>query len=228
MTKLRKKELKRVKALGKRLAKKGYVVTGDIEKLTTQQLRKIHSGLQLARTGVYTMSESEAERRISERRERKLKRNANRRVTQAVKRQLPNTGNRNNVINIADGSDTGFSNDGLNIQRLNVYSGSEASTQIDILLGIAEYGKYYTGRKSDKSAVDLINSNGSDISDTIKEARRLYGDEVLVKAIEDSEFHSVQELGRFVEKLVLAVYDKSMFTGSGFMNSLGERSAGVP
>ena len=211
MTNLRKKELKRVKGIINRLNKKGISIEEDITGWSTKELRSIHSGLELRR---------ELNRRKEESPSKKLARHK-RQVVRRVK-DMKYAGTK--VVDLIAGERTDWDNDGEHIQRLEVFSGTDATIQMDMLLGIAEYGKYYSGRrleytedKSGRTAVDYINDNGEEITNLIMEARRHYSDEVLVKTIEQSEHGSVRELGRMLEKLILAIYDRTSFSGGQYL-----------
>lgn len=101
-----------------------------------------------------------------------------------------------------------YNNSGTNIPRANVYSGSDASIQIDILLSIAEYGDQYRGVLGRTDSDELINNNGRILEKWINQARMKHTDEEIVANIEKKWQGGIQEFAKDLERLVLAVYDK--------------------
>lgn len=206
------RELRRIAQMMNRLEAKGYVRTGRQMNLTTRQMKNIKRGLDLVRRGFYELSDEQYWKNREVQREKKAKAHI-----KSVARRSKDLEAKDTARNLmSEGADVGFNNDGLNIPRLKTFKGSEASIKIDMLMSIAFYGEYYTGRKTDKSAVQYVNNNGRMLSDLIERARKTHGDEALVAAIEDSEYGSVEEFARFLEKFILAIYDQVYFQGDGF------------
>jgi hypothetical protein len=206
------KELRRIAQMMKRLEAKGYVRTGRQMNLTTRQMKNIKKSSDLVRRGFYEMSEEQYWKNRAAQREKRINDHI-----KYVARRSKDLEAKDTATNLmSEGADVGFNNDGLNIPRLKTFRGPEASVKIDMLMSVAFYGEYYTGRKTDKSAIQYVNNNGKMLSDLIARARKVHGDEALVAAIEDSEYGSVEEFARFLEKFVLAIYDQVYFQSDGF------------
>lgn len=237
------REVKRVQGIISRLTKSGdFSVNIDISSLSTRKLKNVHKGLDLVRKGYairtdawYERKRKEEEERIEreeqrriDRRERAIERRVDKKYKYADKRHKDDpirfVGP---VVNIMDeveatGGASDFKNDGTNITKFKIYSGSSASVQIDMLMAIAEYGKQYTGMKVNKDAVEFVNEKGKVIYNMIDEARRKFGDEELVKRIEESEWGSVKQMAKTIERMILSIYDRNYFEGSEFGSTVDE------
>lgn len=200
-------ELRRVNRMIKRLEANGYEVAIGIEGLTTRQLHNIKSGRDLVRRGLYKFSEAGYEALRSKQENRRAKEREKRAVRKAVKTQAP-------VTRYTESESGAYNSSGESIARINVFTGSEATIQLDMLLGIAEYGRTYTGRKTDKSAVKSVQDSGKRLIDIINRARTMHSDEEIVARIE-SDYGSIREFARHIERLVLAVYDREYAEWSG-------------
>ena len=110
-----------------------------------------------------------------------------------------------------------YDSSGRNIGR--IYYGSEATAQINKLLSIAEYGKHYMGTRlkdygSSDTAIDMIHSSGEHLVKVITQARNKFTDEELVERIK-RDYGTVDFFATIVERMVLAVYDKTYAEWAG-------------
>lgn len=178
----RKQILKNLSKVTKRAEAAGYEITTDLNSLSATDLRNIRGISDLRRKGL-----------------------ASKRYSRPVSDYERDSGS---VINLGDVTRAKYDSSGDNIPRNNVFRGSEATVQIDMLLSIAEYGRYYRSIKADTSGQEAVNESGKRLIKIITDARLKHTDEELVEAIEKSPYGSVRALARFVERMVLAVYDE--------------------
>lgn len=122
---------------------------------------------------------------------------------------------RSGVINISDVNGQKYDSSGTHIPRNNVYTGSMAAIQMDMLLSIAEYGERYRGVKGDVNSDQMINKSGRRLKDIIVTARLRHSDEEILEYIEShwaGNGRGIDGLAKTVERLVLAVYDEEYRT----------------
>lgn len=177
----RKQNMKRLRSLTKKAEASGYEVDrARFATMTNEELRNISSIRDLVRRGY-------AGKRYS-------------RPKSPVERD-------GNVLPISDVSQVKYDSSGEHIPRNNVFRGSQATVDVDMLLSIAEYGKTYRSMKTEGSGEALVNKNGRYLVDLITKARMKHSDEEIVAAIEKG-YGSVRLFAETIERLVLAVYDE--------------------
>lgn len=131
MTAIRRKEIKRVKALLKRLENRGYNITIDYEKIHTNKLKHINRVNAVGTYAKYNpLKGAVIERRKKAERKRKSK----------AKKH-------GEVVSIDEAISERYLPNGRNIPR-STYHGSEKDREFDTLIRMLEYGEDYTGQKA--------------------------------------------------------------------------------
>ena len=180
MTPIRRKEIKRVKAMLKRLEAKGYDINIDLTKIHTNKLKNMNRVNVIPKYAKYNERKGKTIEAI-----KKTKR-------KQKKAEKPKTKQPKNVTRING----------------NVYRGTTSDMTLNTIYKTLDEGKNYTGGKSRKTTSGFLSvqTSARRLSIIITSAEKKIGAEEIIKRV-NQKFGSVEKFKERLEKLILAIYD---------------------